>query len=307
LDVVSDLSGALKAGRVGAGGGVAIVTLESEGDGRTLVEYAVERGLRLKPFYGEEPGGSEKDDVYVRTGDGLSGDITVVAEDMYIEAPARSPFAEVKKAVAKKAPGLWLPFLPGDEEVTTGELLAEYPPNPLAPIYGELPRMVLGVEGLLGTGDFIKSGRRTVKGVVGYDLTGLFIGSRNRLGLLARVRFRLWARPPDRAVWATDERLDAGWGETFERKRAIPFNLDGRPAVYAEGRPERLAALIEELLGTTGGDWEEVATGSDALDLLGGHFERPGAVPVEETETGWVLDELGGPFYSAANGMDGGS
>jgi FAD/FMN-containing dehydrogenase len=297
----------LDASRVGAGGGVTIVTLESEGDGRTLVEYASERGLRLRPFYGEEPGGSEKEDVYVTTGDGLSGDITVVAEDMYVEAPAPFAFAGVKEAVAKEASGLWLPFLPGDEEVTAGELLAGYPPNPLAPIYGELPRMVLGVEGLLGTGDFIKSGRRTVKGVVGYDLTGLFVGSRDRLGLIARVRFRLWARPPARAVWATDERLDAGWGETLEKKRASPFNLDGRPAVYAEGRPERLAALIEEILGATGGDWEEVATGSDALDLLGGHFERPGAVPVEETDTGSVLGELGGPFYSAVDGMDGGS
>jgi FAD/FMN-containing dehydrogenase len=276
--------------------------LESEDDGRSLIEYAVEHGLRLKPFYGKESGDSEKDNVYVKTGEGLSGVITVVAEDMYVETPARSAFAEVKNAVAKKAPRLWVPFLPGNEDAAVGELLVEYAPNPLAPIYGELPRIILGVEGLLGTGDFIKSGHRTVKGVAGYDLTGLFIGSRNRLGLITRVRFRLWARPQARAVWAADERLDARWGETLTRKRTVPFSLDGRPAVYVEGRPERLAALKEELRGTTGGDWEEVATGDDALDVLGNYFDRRGAVPVEETDTGGVLAALGGPFYAAVNG-----
>ena len=297
----------LNAGRVVAGGGLAIVTLESEDDGRTLVEYAVERGLRLKPFFGKEPGDSGKDDVYVKTGDELSGDITIVAEDMYVETPARSVFAEVKRAVAKKAPRLWVPFLPGNEDAAVGELLAEYPPNPLAPIYGELPRIILGVEGLLGTGDFIKSGRRTVKGVVGYDLTGLFIGSRNRLGLIARVRFRLWARPPARVVWAADERLDARWEETFKRKRTVPFSFGGRSAVYVEGRRERLAALKEELRAATGRDWDEIAGGDDALDILGNYFDRRGAVPVEETDTGGVLAALGGPFYAGANGIDGGS
>ena len=254
----------LNASRVAASGESAIVTLESEGDGRFLVEYVVERGLRLKPLYGEEAPESGERNVYVEAGAGLSGDVKVVAEDMYVEAPARSVFAEVKNVIAEKAPALWLPFLPGDEGVTTGELLVEYPPNPLAPIYGELPRMTLGIEGLLGTGDFIKSGRRTVKGVVGYDLTGLFIGSRNRLGLISRVRFRLWARPPARVVWETIEKLDGGRDETLKGKRVVPFNLDGCPAVYAEGRRERLGALVEEIRSTTGVKWEESATGDDA-------------------------------------------
>lgn len=292
----------LNASRVVAGGGLAIVTLESEDDGRSLVEYAVERGLRLKTFYGKESGDSEKDNVYVKTGEELSGDITLVAEDMYVETPARSTFAEVKRAVARKAPRLWLPFLPGDEDAAVGELLAEYPPNPLAPIYGELPRIILGVEGLIGTGDFIKSGRRTVKGVAGYDLTGLFIGSRNRLGLITRVRFRLWARPSARAVWAADGRLDARWGETLKRKKTVPFSLDGRPAVYVEGRPERLAALKEELRAAAGREWDDIAGGDDALDVLGNYFDRRGAVPVEETDTGGVSAALGGPFYAAVNG-----
>jgi len=306
LDIVSDLSGVLNASRVEANGGYVIVTLDREDDGRALVEYAVEHGLRLKSFYGGTAPDSGGRGVYVDAGAGLSGDFAVVAEDMYIEAPARATFAEVGNAIAEEAPALWLPFLPGDEDGAVGELLTGYPPNPLGPIYGELPRMVLGVEGLLGTGDFVRTGRRTVKGVVGYDLTGLFVGSGRRLGLITRVRFRLWARPAARVVWAADRTLDAGWGETLKRKRTVPFDLDGRPAVYAEGRRERLDALVKDIRGATGVNWEEAATGAAAVGALSGHFDRSGPRPAVAAGDGGLPRELGGPFYMAVSGEDGG-
>ncbi|UCE27254.1 MAG: FAD-binding oxidoreductase [Candidatus Coatesbacteria bacterium] len=279
--------------------------MESEGDGRLLIEYAVERGLRLKPLYGEPAPDSGERDVYVEAGAGLSGDVKVVAEDMYIEAPARVTFAEVGNNIARKAPALWLPFLPADDCAAVGEMLMEYPANPLAPIYGELPRMTLGVEGLLGTGGFVRTGRRTVKGVVGYELTGLLIGSGNRLGLISRVRFRLWARPPARVVWAAVEEFGPRWDETLKMKRAVPFNLDGCPAVYAEGRREWLGALVKEIQSTTDVKWEEAATGDDALEVLGSHFDRSEPLSSETTGAGGLLRELGGPFYAAEDYKDG--
>jgi hypothetical protein len=292
----SDLSGLLSGSLVTSENDFTVVILGREEDGLALVKYASGHGLKLKPFYGNEPDVCKKDGVYVSAGVDLCGDIAVVNEDMYVEVPAYSVFAEIKGAVTRKAPALWLPFLAEDEGITAGDLLTEYPPNPLAPIYGELPRMVLGVEGLLGTGDFIRSGHRTVKGVAGYDLTGLFIGSAGLPGLITRIRFRLWARPPARTVWATDEDIGGHRDGKLRKMRIVPFCFNGRPAIYAEGRPERLTALKNELGKATGRYWDDVTSGDDALEVLRRHFDKTEFSANKETVADEFLAAFAGPF-----------
>jgi hypothetical protein len=299
VGIVSDLSILSERSRVSAGGGSAFVVLGAEEDGRLLVEFCTDRRLGLRAFYRDEPDVFEDGVIYVTASDGLSGHIAVNAEDMYVEAPASSEFGEIKESVNEKAPSLWMPFLAEDEGVTTGDLLTEYPRNPLAPIYGELPRMVLGVDGLLGTGDFIRSGRRTVKGVAGYDLTGLFVGSGGRLGLVTRVRFRLWAQPSARAVWAAGSQFEAyPDGKLFE-KRIVPFYSEGRAAVYAEGRSERLEGIKKELEKTTGIGWDEIAAGDAALEILNQCYTELEPVIEKNVNADRLVTALGGPFNSA--------
>jgi len=48
--------------------------------------------------------------------------------------------------------------------------------------YGVTRDYVLGLEVVLPTGELITAGTRTMKGVVGYDLTRLFLGSEGTLG-----------------------------------------------------------------------------------------------------------------------------
>jgi FAD/FMN-containing dehydrogenase len=305
MDIVSGLSTLMNRSRVVANSGSAVVILEIEEDGKALVKYAADLGLQLTAFYGDEPDVLEEDSVYVTAGEGLSGYITVDTEDMYIEVPARSNVVEIKEAVTEKAPALWVPFLTEDGEITTGELLAVYPRNPLAPIYGELPRIVLGVEGLLGTGGFVRSGHRTVKGVAGYDLTGLFVGSDSRLGLITRVRFRLWARPPARAVWAAGKGFEGHWDDKVRRKRIVPFYFEGRTAIYAEGRPERLKAIKKELKKTTSVDWDDVAAGDNALEVLNRCYIKSEPVAEKSVNEGGLAAALGGPFSSAVSNNSG--
>jgi glycolate oxidase len=55
---------------------------------------------------------------------------------------------------------------------------------------------VLGLEAYLMGGRHIRSGRRTVKGVTGYDVTALLVGSEGTLGVFTEVTLRLVPNPP---------------------------------------------------------------------------------------------------------------
>ncbi|MGB6454036.1 MAG: FAD-linked oxidase C-terminal domain-containing protein [Streptosporangiaceae bacterium] len=61
--------------------------------------------------------------------------------------------------------------------------------------YGVTRDSVLGLEVVLPGGQIVRTGRRTVKGVAGYDLTGLFVGSEGTLGVITSATLRLRLRP----------------------------------------------------------------------------------------------------------------
>jgi glycolate oxidase len=61
--------------------------------------------------------------------------------------------------------------------------------------YGVTTDSVLGLEVVLADGSLLKTGRRTVKGVAGYDLTKLFIGSEGTLGVITKAVLALRPLP----------------------------------------------------------------------------------------------------------------
>ncbi|HXB46320.1 MAG TPA: FAD-linked oxidase C-terminal domain-containing protein [Streptosporangiaceae bacterium] len=61
--------------------------------------------------------------------------------------------------------------------------------------YGVTRDSVLGLEVVLPGGRLLRTGRRTMKGVTGYDLTGLFVGSEGTLGVITSATLRLRLRP----------------------------------------------------------------------------------------------------------------
>ncbi|HEY7592747.1 MAG TPA: FAD-binding protein, partial [Actinophytocola sp.] len=61
--------------------------------------------------------------------------------------------------------------------------------------YGVTTDSVLGLEVVLADGEVLRTGRRTVKGVAGYDLTKLFIGSEGTLGVITRATLALRPLP----------------------------------------------------------------------------------------------------------------
>lgn len=61
--------------------------------------------------------------------------------------------------------------------------------------YGVTREAVLGLDVVLADGRLISTGRRTVKGVTGLDLTALFVGSEGTLGVVVGATLRLRPRP----------------------------------------------------------------------------------------------------------------
>ncbi len=78
--------------------------------------------------------------------------------------------------------------------------------------YGVTTDSVLGLDVVLADGELLRTGRRTVKGVAGYDLTKLFIGSEGTLGVITSATLALRPLPqaPSTLVAAFGETEDAG-------------------------------------------------------------------------------------------------
>ncbi len=78
---------------------------------------------------------------------------------------------------------------------TIGGNVGECAGGPSAVKYGVTRDYVLGLEVVLPDGRIINTGVRTAKGVVGYDLTRLFVGSEGTLGVVTKIILRLTAKP----------------------------------------------------------------------------------------------------------------
>jgi len=97
--------------------------------------------------------------------------------------------------------GLFYPPDPNSlETCTLGGNAAHNAGGPRAFKYGVTRRYVLGAEVALVGGELTRTGKRTVKGVAGYDLTGLLVGSEGTLGIFTRLILRLVRKPPHLAT-----------------------------------------------------------------------------------------------------------
>ncbi|HVT35381.1 MAG TPA: FAD-linked oxidase C-terminal domain-containing protein [Nevskiaceae bacterium] len=100
------------------------------------------------------------------------------------------------QAVAEKHGLFWGPDPTSAGYSTIGGNLACNAGGPRTVKYGTARDNVLGLRAIGGTGASLKTGCYTTKGVVGYDLTRLIVGSEGTLAIITEATLKLLPKPP---------------------------------------------------------------------------------------------------------------
>lgn len=120
--------------------------------------------------------------------------IEINAADLYVICQPGLTTFELQQAVEKH--GLLFPPDPASYKNSfIGGNIAENAGGMRTPKYGVTKHSVLGLEVVTATGEIIRTGGKTVKNVVGFDLTGLMCGSEGMLGIITEATLKLLPMP----------------------------------------------------------------------------------------------------------------
>jgi len=120
--------------------------------------------------------------------------IEINVDDLYVICQPGITTYNLQKEVEKY--GLMFPPDPASyKESYIGGNIAENAGGMRTPKYGVTKHYVLGLEVVTATGEIIRTGGKTVKNVVGFDLTGLICGSEGMLGIITEATLKLVPMP----------------------------------------------------------------------------------------------------------------
>ena len=120
--------------------------------------------------------------------------IEINTDDLYVVCQPGITTFDLQQAVEKF--GLLFPPDPASyKDSFIGGNIAENAGGMRTPKYGVTKHSVLGLEVVTATGEVIRTGGRTVKNVVGFDLTGLMCGSEGLLGIITEATLKLLPMP----------------------------------------------------------------------------------------------------------------
>jgi glycolate oxidase subunit GlcD len=148
----------------------------------------------------------------------------------------------LRDAVRQK--GLFFPPDPaGMDQSTIGGNAATNAGGPSCVKYGTTKDYILGLEAVLPSGRMINTGTHTRKGVVGYDLTQLLIGSEGTLGIITGLILRLIPLP------AAIGGITAVFAELPAAMKAVTDILNrGHLPSAMEFMDARCLSLVKEIL-----------------------------------------------------------
>ncbi len=195
--------------------------------------------------------------------------------------------------------GLFYPPDPNSlETCTMGGNVAHNAGGPRAFKYGVTREYILGTRTVLMGGKTIKTGRRTVKGVAGYDVTALLVGSEGTMGVFTELTVKLMRKPPSLATLLVRLPDEIAGGRAVARiveAGLVPRVLEFMDGVMVDVLKEAGASGIEEGTGALllaeldGADDERVEADAVRLAEL---CENEGAAEVIMARHGGEREKL---------------
>ena len=237
-------------------------------------------------------------------GSGLSGGaaaldgcivLCVAGMDRILEIDPVDQTIEVEPGVINEAVsaaarehGLWYPPDPASRGFSTiGGNVATNAGGLCCVKYGVTGDYVLGLEVVLADGSLLTTGRRTIKGVAGLDLTRLFVGSEGTLGVVTRARLRLRPLPPPPATVVAFFPTPAAAG------RAVA-------ALGAAGVVPSLLELMDRTTVRAVEEWKRMDLDVDAGALLLAQSDAAGPGRDAEVRAVVAACEAEGATYTAS-------
>jgi glycolate oxidase len=253
---------------------LAVVLARDVDDVVTAVRFAGERGLSV---------------IARGAGTGLSGGANGVADCIVVSLELLTAVTEVnideRYAVVEAGVinndlralvadyGLWYPPDPASSAISTiGGNAATNAGGICCVKYGVTRDYILGMTVVLADGSVVRLGRTTAKGVTGYDLTGLMVGSEGTLGIIVDVTVRLLP------LAGREERAIIGFFPSLEAAgRAVAL-------ISREGLIPAALELIDRTCLTAVDDWQHLGLSHDVNTLLLAKVDEPGAPGAESAE-----------------------
>ena len=267
---------------------LAVVRARSTDEVQTVVRFCLEHRVPLVPR---------------GAGTGLSGGANATAGCVVLALDGMREIVEIDPAerlavvqpgvvnddlrAACAEHGLWYPPDPASAPWSTiGGNVATNAGGVCCVKYGVTGDYVLGMEVVTGRGEVVRLGRRTAKGVAGYDLCSLMVGSEGTLGVVTEVTLRLRPqRPPERTVAGYfDSVVDAG--------RAVSL-------VAAAGIVPSALELVDRHCLEAVDAWKRMGLSVEANAVLLGRTDAPGAAGDDEAARMLACFEQGGATWAA--------
>ena len=192
---------------------------------------------------------------------------------------------ELRAAAADQ--GLWYPPDPASSPWSTiGGNIATNAGGVCCVKYGVTKDYVLALEMVTGTGELVRLGRVTAKGVAGYDLVGLMVGSEGTLGIITEATVRLMPLPaaPRTIVGYFNSIVDAG-----EAARAVAM---------AGIIPSALELVDRHCLAAVD-KWKNMGLSVEAEVVLLGRIDDPGVIGDDRADQVLTCFETAGATWAA--------
>lgn len=306
---------------VEAGRPLAVALPRSTGEVQDLTRFAFDQRIPVVPRgagSGLSGGANAIEGCIVLSLQNMNAILEVDASDQLAVVQPGVLNAELKREA--RAHGLHYPPDPASFEFSSiGGNVATNAGGLCCLKYGVTADYVLGLQVVLGDGTLLRTGRRTRKGVAGYDLTRLFVGSEGTLGVVTEATLRLRPPPPQAATIVVSfktleavgraiteitssivpsllELLDRATMQAIEAWKSVGFDPDAEAVLLAQSEgaeADDALGQIERICVDAGADMVVRSSSPEESELL--LEARRLAFPSLERQGNVLLDDVAVP------------